>query len=155
MQHNDTELLWIKFYSERNLTRQGSSQKSMQSPLACNTAPSFIGEGRRKGLVDVSNQCSSYGRTVSCILTSTAGNSIPIHHVPFLVPRISKPTSVYLHCLWINARDWLENRWANCSSLQLLILWDTCHFYKVLNTTERNFNIGWSISGHLYQEFCN
>lgn len=85
----------------------------MQSSLACNAAPSFIGDGRRKGLVDVSNQCGSYTRTASCILMSTTGDSIPVHHIPFLAPRISKPISVYLHCLWTNAMDWLENRWVN------------------------------------------
>lgn len=53
------QLLWIKLYSERDLTRQGSSQRSMQSSLAGSIAYSFIGDGRRKGLVDASNQCSS------------------------------------------------------------------------------------------------
>lgn len=87
------QLLCIKFYSERDLSSQESWRKSMQSSLACNTAPSFIRDGRRKGLVDVSHQCSSYTRTVSCILMSTVDDSIPLHHVPFLAPRISKPTS--------------------------------------------------------------
>lgn len=145
---------WKKSCKTRKLTE-------IQAKLLGKTATFFIGDGRRKGLVGISNQCSSYTRTVSCILMSTAGNSIPVHHVPSPAPGSSKPTSIYLHCLWINAMDWLENRrynsqkTAQCSTTNCIILWDTCRFYKVPNTPERNVDMGLSVSGLLYQGFCN
>lgn len=106
------QLLWIKLYSERShkarkLTEIHAKLLGWQYSLF------FYWRWQKKRLDGGFKSVQFIYWTVSCVSMSTAGDSIPVHHVPFLAPGSFKPTSIHLHCLWINAMDWLENRWLN------------------------------------------
>lgn len=109
MQHNSTDP-----YSELNSTLKKmpqdkeASRNQWKAPCLAIQLLLLL-DSRGRALVKVSNQHSSHTwKTVSYILMSTEDDSIPVDYVPFLAPGISKPTSAFLHCLWINAMGWFR-----------------------------------------------